>query len=67
MSIFQAKTPMILLRINSFNKYSVKSLKKYKKRFILYNNTFINLLTKIEKEMRNNIIIKEIRRKLILV
>ncbi|CAD8153882.1 unnamed protein product [Paramecium pentaurelia] len=67
MSIFQAKNPMILLRINSINKHSIKQLRKYKKRFILYNNTIINLLSKIEKETKNNIIVKETRRKLILV
>ncbi|CAD8066029.1 unnamed protein product [Paramecium sonneborni] len=67
MSIFQLKNPMILLRINSINKHSLKQLKKYKKRFILYNNIFINILTKLETQLKYNLMIKEIRRRLILV
>ncbi|CAD8072684.1 unnamed protein product [Paramecium sonneborni] len=67
MSIFQAKNPMILLRINSISKHSQRQLKKYKKRFILYNNIFINILTKLEQQMKYNLMIKEIRRRLMLV
>ncbi|CAD8052540.1 unnamed protein product [Paramecium sonneborni] len=67
MSIFQSKYTMVLLKIESSNTVNLKQLKKYKQRFNLYNNTIINLLGRIESEVINNVQIKVIKRKLVLI